>query len=257
MSTRRQGSADRDDAMVRSGRRAMTRWVGFPVHADPRPLVLLSGPVRVDAGFATGDAKIAFLQGAVEAADMVAEEAVRPLRTPAVRMGRQPRVPLRVTAAVRSETEFATDRGPRLRAAWRVVAIDTLGPIWVLSREVLSHCWSPPEMPGEGPAGPHMLSTGRVGPDRCQLVVGFVGGSDDLYRYDAEVVESATAVCVVSLGRLTGEFPAGTMIPAIGHPRQIVVTLAEPLGGRVLVNLDGSPVSVTTDTRPTTTAPTS
>lgn len=183
MSANGHGSAERDVQMVRAGRRAVARWAGYPVHADPRPLVLLSGPVRADAGFATGDAKAAFLQGAVEAADTAAEEAVRLMVAPQVRTGGRLRVPLLVTAAERSETDFATDRGPRRLPAWRVAAVDALGPIWVLIPEVLSDCWSPPDMPGGEPAGPPIVSSATVGPDHCQLV----GGSDDLFRYDADV----------------------------------------------------------------------
>jgi hypothetical protein len=121
VSTAEGGSADRDVERVLAGRQAVGRWAGFPMGADPRPLILLDGPVRVDDGFATGDAKIAFLQGVVEAADGVADEAVGPLREATVRGPHPPRAPLQVTAAVRSLTEFSTDRGPEvcLRGGWR------------------------------------------------------------------------------------------------------------------------------------------
>jgi hypothetical protein len=76
--------------MLRAARRAVAGWAEFPVGADPRPLVLLDGPVRVDKGFATGDAKLAFLRGVVEAAAEVPEDAVRPLRRPAAGTGPRP-----------------------------------------------------------------------------------------------------------------------------------------------------------------------
>lgn len=98
-----QGLPDRDAEMVRAARRALPRWADFPAGADPRPLVLLTGPVRVTSGFATGDAKLAFLQGAVEAAAGVPQDAVRMLRRPADGTGPRPRgqLPGRCCRAVR------------------------------------------------------------------------------------------------------------------------------------------------------------
>jgi hypothetical protein len=36
-------------------------------------------------------------------------------------------------------------------------------------------------------------------------------------------------------------------VAAAGYPRTVHVSLAKPLGGRVLVNLDGTPVPVTAE----------
>jgi hypothetical protein len=87
--------------------------------------------------------------------------------------------------------------------------------------------------------------------------VAFIGGGERLFRYDAEVIETAVAVCVVPLRRMTEHFAqevaAGAAahrrmaVTAVGYPRTVHVSLAEPLGGRVLVNLDGTPVSVTAE----------
>jgi hypothetical protein len=89
---------------------AVDSWAGFPARATPRPIVLLGGPMRSEGGFKTSDAKIAFLQGAVESAADVPEEALRLMRLPQAH-GPLPAAPLRVTDAVLSEAAFATVRG--------------------------------------------------------------------------------------------------------------------------------------------------
>jgi hypothetical protein len=242
----RKGSPDRDAEMVLAGRRAVTGWAEFPAGADPRPLVLLSGSVRVDKGFATADAKLAFHLGIVEAAAGVPEEAVQLLRrSGAARTGPRPRGQLRVNAAERSEAEFATDRGRQRLPAWRLEAADTLGPIWVLTGEMQAQCWSPSKPASQERIGPHMLMSGTVGAHGRDLAVEFIGSSERLFRYDAEVLESPAAVCVVPVPRMTERLASGTAITAEGHLRKVRVTLAEPIGGRVLVNLDGTPVPVT------------
>jgi hypothetical protein len=240
-----QGSPDRDAEMVRAARRAVAGWAEFPVGADPRPLVLLNGPVRVDKGFATGDAKLAFLRGVVEIEAEVPEEAVRLLRRSAAGAGPRPRGQLRVVAAERSEAEFATDRGHQRLPAWRLEAADTLGPIWVLTGEAQARCWSPSTPASEERIGPHMLRSGTVRADGRKLAAEFTGGSERLFRYDAEVIETLGAVCVVPLPRMAVRLAPGTAITAEGHLRKVRVTLAERLGGRVLVNLDGTPLPVT------------
>jgi len=231
--------------MVRAARQAVASWAKFPAGADPRPLVLLHGPVRVDKGFASGDAKLAFLRGVVKAQPEVPEDAVRPLRRRAAGTGPQPRGPLQVAAAERSEAEFATDRGHQRLPAWRLEAAATLGPIWVLTGEAQARCWSPSTPASQERIGPRILTSGTVGADGRELAVEFTGGSEQLFRYDAEVTETPAAVCVVPLPRMTVQLASGTAITAEGHLRQIRVTLAERLGGRVLVNLDQTPVPVT------------
>jgi hypothetical protein len=226
--------------MRRSARMAVERWVQFPATADPRPTVLLHSPVRSEGGFTNGDAKNAFLFGAVEADEDVPDEPLRLLRS-AGDGGHPPHAPLTITGAVLTEAPFATDRGEGTFSAWRIEAVDTLGPIWALAEVALDQCWEPPTLE-EGPRGPHMLGSAFVGTDQRSLDVTFVGGREDLFRYDAEVVEAATAVTVVPLQRVIRKLP--TAITFEGHRREVRVVLREALGGRVLVNLDGSPVPV-------------
>lgn len=115
----------------------------------------------------------------------------------------------------------------------------------MLTAEAHARCWSPSGPASREQAGPHSLRSGTVRADTHDLAVEFTGGSEQLFRYDAEVIETQAAVCVVPLPRITVRLAPRTAISAEGHLRTVRVTLAESLGGRVLVNLDGTPVPVT------------
>jgi len=95
----------------RSAARAVSGWAQFPADASPRPIVLLHSVVRVEDGFLSGNAKLAFLDGVIEAAEGVPEEPVRLMRVPQA-SAPAPGAPLHVTGAVLAESTFATDRGP-------------------------------------------------------------------------------------------------------------------------------------------------
>ncbi len=92
--------------------------------------------------------------------------------------------------------------------------------------------------------GPHVLVRASVDPSGRDLAVDFIGGSESLFDYEAEAVETPAAVAVVPHERVRRALPSGTSITAEGHLRLVHVRLREPLGGRVLVNLDGTPVEV-------------
>lgn len=238
-----------DVRILRAARLAAERWNDFPVNSDPRPLLLPQGPVRVEKGFSSGAAKIAFGLGRVDADAGVADEVLRSLRVPRVRMQHPPPGLLRLIAAVRDEVDFVTDRGAQLLPEWRVTAEEALGPIWVLTEELQSRCWSPPPSVTGERLGPHILPSATIGPDGQDLVVTFVGGSKRLFHYDAEVIQTPTAVTVAPLQHPTGALPAGTPVTLEGHRRTLVVRLDDSLGGRVLVNLDGTPVPLNQGSR--------
>ena len=228
-----------------AAQRAVARWTDFPVSVEPRPLVLLHGPVQIERGFSSGSAKVAFGLGQVEADEGIPAEVLRSLRVPRVWTPNPPDARLRVSAAVRGEVDFATDRGVQALPAWRVDAVDALRPIWVLTERLQSRCWAPPAPVSAEPLGPHILSSGTIGPDGRDVVVTFVGGKEQLFRYDVEVVQAPTAVSVVPLRRPTDALSAGAFVTLEGHARTVAVRLEGPLGARVLVNLDGTPVPVT------------
>jgi hypothetical protein len=75
--------------------------------------------------------------------------------------------------------------------------------------------------------------------------VRFVGGPPALVDYPgADVVESPAAVTVIPRSRQTGQLRPGGVIAAVGVRREVRTRLAAPLGGRVPVNLDGTPCPV-------------
>lgn len=225
---------------------AVGRWSDFPVDEHPRPLVLVGSRVRVQQGFATGDAKRAFLEGRVRTSVTVPEGVVaelagegRPGPSPGAR-------PLVITAAEPAETEFLTDRGRRPLPAWRLTAEDALGPIWVLNPSVsdwrpAADAGGPPpslQAPGHGPG-----ARVEVGPDDRTLVVHWLGAVPAFERYPtAEVVESAQAFAVVAIGEDIGPPGART---AAGHVHRVPAVLREPLGARVYVDLHGNAGQVT------------
>ena len=224
---------------------ALSRWTSFP-ETDPRPIVLIYGPVLVTAGFNTGDAKNALHYGLVSANDSVADEPLRTIRANgANRTGhRLPSHGLEVVSATLSQTSFVTDRGPAVLSAWELVAVDALGPIWVLDDSTLARCWAPPNVPEGDHHGWHLLNSATIGHDGRDLTVVFTGSPPGFFDYKAAVLESDSAVNVLPLPRLIADHPDGTAIAAVGARRQISATLSRPLGNRVLVDNDGSPVSV-------------
>jgi hypothetical protein len=87
--------------------------------------------VQVEAGSATGEAKMAFLEGrwdpAVEVPAPVLDELRR--QRSGVRSGGASLV---VRSVELAESEFVTECGGRRLPAWRLTVQDALGPIWVL-----------------------------------------------------------------------------------------------------------------------------
>lgn len=233
----------RDASGLQFAQRTLSRWASFPV-ANPRPIVLVDGPVLVTAGFNTSDAKDALHYGLVSTNLFVADEPLRTIRANgAHRAGqRRPSHDLNVVSATLSRTSFATDRGPTVLSAWELVAVDALGPIWVLADSTLERCWAPPVVPEGDQQGWHLLNSATVGPDDRDLAVVFTGSPPGFVDYEAAVLESDSAVTVLPLPRPIVEFPDGTAFAPVGMLRQVSATLSRPLGNRVLINNDmGAP----------------
>lgn len=221
---------------------AVGRWVAFPVEQTPRPLVMSGPRLRVEGGFRTGQAKVAFNGGRVEWAVSVPESVREALtREAALSSLRGDGQTLLVTAAERSEAEFKTDRGPRRLPAWRLEAEDCLGPIWILDPEV--HDWRPsgdagglrPQLPS-----PHQDPGARitVGSDGRTVSLRWLGAAPEYERYpSAQAVESEHAVAFVARAQDTGW--TGYRL-AIGHWYDVPARLKEPLGSRVFTDLHGN-----------------
>jgi hypothetical protein len=68
-----------------------------------------------------------------------------------------------------------------------------------------------------------------------------------MVSYEPRALETPTAVCVIAKGVRNPALPPNAIVPAVGVTREVTVRLSSPLGTRVLVGLDGSPVEVLQD----------
>jgi hypothetical protein len=134
--------------------------------------------------------------------------------------------------------------------AWRLHTPDELGPAVVLAvaRDAL---WQPGTPAGVGPpatARAVLAGTGRtLTVSLLEPVPGCPG--EVIYRYRPVVRESATAVAVGTEAEATGAVPGTPGACPLDLRVRLVpypVTLAAPLGARVLVDGHGSPVPVVT-----------
>jgi hypothetical protein len=213
-----------DEARASQGLQA---WAGFPADRQPRPLVLLSPAVR-PAVFSDGQKKIAFLQGAVEAAPDFPASLLEALHS-------QPRdyagPPVLLTTATLGETEFATDRGRRRLPAWEIWAEGVREPFWVLDPATGQLTWEPPGRDRTSWRG----RAAALGLDGQTLTMtGYRG---------ARILESGNAVAILPVSKEIG--PGSGWQTAHGERRELTVVLARPLGNRVLLDETGSPVMVT------------
>ncbi len=226
---------------------AVARWAAFPVDRAPRPLVLLGETARARNGFRSQRAKLAFMNGWIDA-QVPVPEAVLAL---AGRRGGRPEgePAIVITAARRSDVEQRTDRGPRWLPGWELTSDQTLGPIVVLDPEAIAQAWAPPENVPSIPPRPtrgqprHDPARADLADDGRTLTFRFTGALPNHERYpSAEAIESPQAVAVVPRGEDIGP-PGARILP--GYGRRVVVRLQEPLGARVLVDLHGNAGEVT------------
>jgi hypothetical protein len=107
-----QRGLDRRHAMeLEWARWAVDRWAGFPVDRLPRPLVLTAPAPRVEGGFRSGEAKLAFVTGLVDSIVPVPDAVLAALRDrpgggPVPPRGTKPLV---IVRALRSQAVLAPD----------------------------------------------------------------------------------------------------------------------------------------------------
>jgi hypothetical protein len=239
-------------------RRALRVWAGFPAGASPRPLVItgqrVTDPPR---GFPSGDAKLAYLERAVEIPATLpsgvpaaagfplisAREAARVFTSTAAK-GPPVATRLTVTAVRLGSGVFQTDRGPRRLPAWLLRFTGIQGPAAVLA-VAPARIFSPARLPA---GRPPFVNGARLGPDGRTLTVEFTGAQSGTgpctAGYRLQLAESSTAVAVAVRGQAHGgDVPCS----AVGYPRQATAVLSAPLGGRVVVDaVSGAAVAVTT-----------
>jgi hypothetical protein len=224
---------------------AVRRWSGFPVDQAPRPLVLVGRRVHVESGFASGEAKMAFIEGRWDPVVEIPAGVVDALSRQAAATRSRGGASLVVTAIELAEHEFVTDRGQRRLPAWRLTVRDALGPIWVLDPDIVH--WQPAE--DAGGAAPTLQAPGldpgaraQAGEDDRGLMVDWLGAVPAFERYpSAEVIESAQAFAVVAVGVDVGPDGARTLA---GYMHRVPVLLREPVGARVYVDLHGHAAQV-------------
>lgn len=230
---------------------AIRCWSAFPADASPRPLVL-SSTVRIAGRFANAEAQTAFRRGNVVGSGSAPETVLDVVRQSGDvnAFGLEAR-PLEISSAERVQAEFNTDRGPRLFDAWRLSCAGVIGEMIVLDPEIAKTRWIDrrdlrPSKPFDGELHLGFSAVGH--PDSAQLDVSFIGGHIEKVEYlDADVMETEQAIAVIPIVRrhaATADQRASMQRPRIvstvGISRQVKVTLARPLGGRVLVDFDGS-----------------
>lgn len=249
------GSGARDDPRLAWDRGwarwALQRWASFPVDHRPRPLVLTAPLTRFERGFRSGDAKLAFHYGDIEPAVPLPDGLLDLLRGSGSERGpraeprqRRWKSPLLITQASRGQAEFATDRGRREFPAWRLGGPEIGGALWALDPKVASGCWAPPEPGPPKPFDglPHRGASAVIDGDGLTLHFTFTGAPPGDAEYPAaEAIETDQALVVLPTAQNAG--PPGWRT-AIGCARTVITRLTRPLGERVVIDLDASPVMV-------------
>jgi hypothetical protein len=247
-------------------------WRDFPVTRSPRPILLLSGPLR-ETGYHTDDAKLAVATGRYELVAklpstrpagrpvalpdgpytlplITATEAFERLRAtgdPGNAPGADP-TPLRITKVELGSAPFGTDRGERELPAWLFHAPDSFEPLaWpALAPEAF---WRLGDLP---PAGDTLDA--KLAADGVTLTVtmpapypGACPG-DPIYRHVPVVIERATAVAVGVRAEVVSIAPGPRRddcgYDAMLRLKEYTVRIRTPLGHRVLIGASGGPVPV-------------
>lgn len=228
---------------------ALQRWESFPVDRQPRPLILTGSPFRFERGFRSGEAKLAFLYGDIKAVVPLPDGLLEVLLggedgSRAVPGKRRWSNPLLITQESLDNAQFGTDRGRRVFPAWRLSGPEVDGVFWVLDPTVAATRWKPPEPAPPKPSDglPHRAASATIEGDDRTLHFTFTGAPPEYAEYPAaEVIETGQALVVLPIARDIG--PPGWRA-TVGCARTVTARLARPLGERVVVDLDASPVMV-------------
>jgi hypothetical protein len=215
-------------------------WAGFPVTAVPRPYVLVQ-PAVIQAGYRTGEAKMAFHQGRLRFAAGVPAAAVRALVAGGAQLSPgEPR--LLVQDAVRIRHPFRTDRGERELPAWSLQVEGSVGPVIVLDDDEPGASWHP----SDPRYAQHWYSsdTATLAADEVTLTYRFTGSPSIYTDYPAADLHQATTAIVVAPRAVDRPGSGARLLYA--ETRVITVALRRPLGPRVLLNDAGLAVAVTT-----------
>jgi hypothetical protein len=248
---------------------ALGAWNDFPADQVPRPIVLLGIDAMPGQGFDSGGGKIAALcakfalstalpanvpkQAIASWADgtkvtypvaLTAAEALGAMTNNSARatMSQCASIaPLQVTAVRFDVATFPTDRGKAQMSAWLFTATG--------ARAELAYPAIPTSAIWRGSITPQSSSNGAtLSADGRSLTFFFVGAREGTGPCEAMykgVVAEATAAVAIAYEAIPHEQTnGGGSCTAEGYRRSVAVTLASPLGGRVLVDSRGGPVPV-------------
>jgi hypothetical protein len=240
----------------------LNRWEGFPVAGQPRPIVLLSGPLHwPENGFVNDSEKIALSYGGARppvsyptAPDTAAgyqlidpSSAFRTL-IDVQRNGDDSTEAIQATGVTLGMSTFATDRGQKDLPAWifqfdgaTAVAVAAVHPKFFFAPLGDKSTSGPAGIPGGG-------ST-TLSSDGQTLTVAFTGAAEGQgpctadYAAVLEERSNVVGLSVTTTRRGTGQVEE---CAAGGFKRTVSATLASPLGDRVLVDsTSGDPIAVT------------
>ena len=255
--------------------RALAAWKDFPVDRHPRPIVLI-GPVAVQyAGYKTGEAKIAAMSGLYRLdvplpPDPPAAAVTRPdgpTKVPVIGPGAAldrmkadaagfkgaSVAPLAVVGFEFGTEAVPTDRGTVTLPVWRVHTADELGPTVVLA-VAESALARPAAAQISTPAAP-MADHAVVDAAGTRLALTLTEGDphcpgEAIWERTPVVRESGGAVAVGFTATQTGTVPGsksdGCDLALRVKKVTYRVDLTAPLGARVLLTGQGSPVAVIT-----------
>ena len=269
------------DAAVPSGQEhdaALALWRDFPANRVPRPIVVPHSQATFDGGFETGEAKEAAGSGRFELAaplptgpaTVTAELPDGPVTLPAITAeaalealtaqggdpdpnARDAMPPARITGVRLGTADVHTDRGPLALPAWLFTVTGATGPIgWPAVTPDALWRWDRDAAIALRQES-QVMEQARMSADGALLTVVLlrprIPCSDmPTYRHDPRVTETGSAV-VVGLERVPVDIDVPPGTPCDGSLAwfgdEHVVRLAEPLGGRVVVDASGWPLTIT------------
>ncbi len=211
-------------------------WDGFPVHREPRPIVLTAmGVTALDRLMVDTQWRASFDAPGVPESDLPPE-----LRPHAVKYCRDVQTGAQRPLAniIRGDGPFATDRGVRELPAWMMYPEDRRWPFIAMDPDFERRMtWRPPGVGAIHHEEAMLANDGRT------LTFRFIGTPAQYADYpDALVHETDTAVLVEPV-EVTHDGDGIRLDYA--EDREVVVRLAAPLGNRVLVGIGHGPGTTT------------
>lgn len=252
---------------------ALAAWASFPADQKPRPIVWLRNPSPAD-GYGSGEAKMAaycskYVVGSplpatipsrtvaawadgttatyrgISAAAALAALAADKTNSQDPQCSSTP--PLVINAARLGTFDFVTDRGKAQMTAWLFSAMGVNGQL-AYPAIVPTAFWKGSIMSQVGTGAAVLSADGRA------LTYTFYGAPDRPgpcgADYKGVVAESGAAVAIAL--QVTPHAAPGQPVAcdAMAQQRNVVVTLAQPVGGRVVVDATGNVTAVCPAAKP-------